>query len=295
MPRPEFVSADIFIPETPRSSSEVIRIMRNRIIKRLPPSIVQPLKAARKFIRERQEIDRTISIQDVEAIFRFIGNSTNSYLSTDYEKDFAQAIINAGISQGSSGIFYDIGAAQGFYTIFMKQIGNTVIAFEPDDELSTDLFTNLALNIKDLESVQLGTMFLYPMALGDSERTISFYTGGRNGFAPSLSHTHPSQHLTMIPMTALDTIVTRDNLPYPTIVKIDVEGAEKKVLEGGDIIFSSDAKPEHVFIEIHTNYLPLFNSNPQEVWGLFTQRYGYTPQMVIERNQQLLCHFQYNT
>ena len=50
----------------------------------------------------------------------------------------------------------------------------------------------------------------------------------------------------------LDTIVAREGLPLPDLVKIDVQGAEKDILEGG---WKSINAAEHLIVEMqHTEY-----------------------------------------
>ncbi|OGK11464.1 hypothetical protein A2954_06335 [Candidatus Roizmanbacteria bacterium RIFCSPLOWO2_01_FULL_37_12] len=59
-------------------------------------------------------------------------------------------------------------------------------------------------------------------------------------------------------------------------------------------LLRSNDKPEHIFIEIHTNYLRKFGSSAGEVVNLL-RSFGYCEEenKVWQRNKDFLCHFIY--
>ena len=56
-------------------------------------------------------------------------------------------------------------------------------------------------------------------------------------------------------MTTVDRLVA-DDAPLPTVLKIDVEGAELLVLRGATALLASTSSPRLIFLEVHPQFLP---------------------------------------
>lgn len=115
-------------------------------------------------------------------------------------------------------LFIDVGANVGTYTIWAAEHGASVISVEPDPEARRRLRRNLALNGYEADIV--------PLALANRPgRTL--FTVGRgqtNRFANSVDTEAVS-----VEATTLDELIGNR---FVAGVKIDVEGAERLVLEG---------------------------------------------------------------
>jgi FkbM family methyltransferase len=117
-------------------------------------------------------------------------------------------------------VFLDVGANVGLYTIWAIEHGARVIAIEPTPAFSALLRENLALNRYDAEIIEA--------ALGPTTGRMLFTidSGGRNHLVDGSSGD-----------TAIEVDVLRldDIAPGKDIraMKIDVEGAERRVLLGG--------------------------------------------------------------
>ncbi|MHC4213533.1 MAG: class I SAM-dependent methyltransferase [Planctomycetota bacterium] len=63
----------------------------------------------------------------------------------------------------------------------------------------------------------------------------------------------------------MDDIIASGQLPVPTVLKIDIEGAELHALRGMKKLLSSSAKPRLIFIEVHSLFLPQFGGDVTSV------------------------------
>ena len=131
-------------------------------------------------------------------------------------------------------IVYDIGANVGFFTVISaKLVGDSghVYAFEPDP----DNIKNLEHNIQ-LDSFSNITILEQAVArsTGTGELLLTGYSGSRTLSTTAKSESQKYQSCPKIPvkLVAIDDLVTQQMIPPPTVVKIDVEGAELDVLEG---------------------------------------------------------------
>jgi hypothetical protein len=75
-------------------------------------------------------------------------------------------------------------------------------------------------------------------------------------------------------------------LPNPSIIKVDVEGAEILVLQGMKDLLESPQAPRILFCEFHPEYLRYFGSDQQECIDLIESA-GYSESYRIDRFQQI--------
>lgn len=138
-------------------------------------------------------------------------------------------------------VAYDIGSAQGYYVLaFCKLIGSTgrVYAFEADNDLAEELKKTLRIN-----------------KLQDQVRIIKAY----------ISNVDEGETL------SIDEVTSNKSFPMPDIVKIDVEGAELKVLQGMEKVLVN-ASPR-IILEVHSQELE------NECLKLLT-RHGYQVRII---------------
>lgn len=129
----------------------------------------------------------------------------------------------------SDDVFYDIGANIGVYSCFVGQHVDRVIAVEPHGRTATRLRENLAGNDLDAE--------VYEYALADSTDSVPLSHPRRSPSALgtgefSLVSYENSISAERVDVISGDELIRREHLPAPTVVKIDVEGAELRTLDG---------------------------------------------------------------
>jgi FkbM family methyltransferase len=133
---------------------------------------------------------------------------------------------------GSSDVFFDVGAHVGFLSVCAASLGARVVSVEPDAANAARLRRNAELNGFDIAVVEAaawvetGTVTLVP---GGSAKEFHVVSGEG------------------VPSISLDDLAER--FGAPTVIKLDVEGAEARVLEGARHVLS-DARPI-VVCELH--------------------------------------------
>jgi FkbM family methyltransferase len=177
-------------------------------------------------------------------------------------------------------IILDIGASIGIVSIYAAPYVKEVIAFEPDKEIFHKLRKNLELN--HLEKV----ISAHNIGISDSEGEVLLNTDGVDGFSPSMSNLSRHGKQEKINVDSIDNLVAKNVIPYPTILKIDIEGAESLALSGAKELLSSVKKPRLLFIEIHPTFLKEFNSSSDEVLSLVTDN-GYDILTYSQRDDQI--------
>ena len=164
----------------------------------------------------------------------------------------------------ASKCFVDVGAHLGWYTCLAgKHMPDGIVyGFEMDD-LNYSLLQN---NVKINGCHNIKT---YHIAVTDTSGRASYI---RNSKIPSptfkLSPTvqdKKSGEVISIEAITLDDFF-KDKEVLPDVVKIDVEGAETKVLRGMKTIMNNGMAK--LFVEIHPDVLPVFNSSAEEVVSL---------------------------
>jgi FkbM family methyltransferase len=135
----------------------------------------------------------------------------------------------------------DVGAHQGLYSLLAsKKVspGGYVVAFEPSPRELRRLRSNLSLN-------QRRNVRVEPLALGSSEGTAELFVclgqeTGCNSLRPPAVH-EPVRKV-HVRVTSLDHYLQRTGISKVDFMKLDVEGAEREVLKGGNKLLS-DFRP----------------------------------------------------
>lgn len=150
---------------------------------------------------------------------------------------------------GSNAVLYDIGANIGAYSLIAAARGAKVIAFEPAPQNIYKLNKNIFLNGLNKD------IMIMPFVLTKNNCVIqSIMTARDRDFGSS--HTFSSQEQlsdsllkqTFVAME-LDTCIKVFSLSEPTMIKIDVDGAEIEVLKGAKTLLASP-KLKSILIEI---------------------------------------------
>ena len=152
-------------------------------------------------------------------------------------------------------VFFDIGANIGLYTVVAAKQGAFVIAFEPHAANIQSLLTNVRLN------GLLDRVVVSPRPLADLARVLDFnYFSLEPGSSDSqLGHTRSEKgpsftpvRIQMMMATTLDTVVYDEGARPPSLIKLDVDGNELRILHGGSKLLDSGAV-RSIQVEMHPN------------------------------------------
>jgi len=161
-------------------------------------------------------------------------------------------------------VFYDVGANHGYISIAMCRDappGFEAIAFEPLPDLSSCIMQSARRN--NIESLTV-----INAALSAKNGTSEFFLTNQSIHASFLAR-HSGARQIEVPIFALDSLVAAGALPPPSLMKIDVEGAELLVVEGAEQTLATKAPT--LICECDENAL----------------RFGYTPRVLIGRLREL--------
>jgi len=122
------------------------------------------------------------------------------------------------------GIFLDVGANIGSYTLVASETGCPVMALEPHPKTFRLLTENISLN---------GRANVRPinLAASDGPGEVVFTDGSDPGLNHIVGDGENVPQAIRVPATTLDALCIELGL-WPTVVKIDVEGHEPEVLAG---------------------------------------------------------------
>lgn len=142
------------------------------------------------------------------------------------------------------GVFYDIGANNGFFTLFASShlgVDGAVYAFEPLPENAESIRNVIRQN-------DLLNCHLEECAIADFVGDAKLYFG--NSIAtPSIDHKDGTDTSSLsVRTTTLNSFTSIH--PAPDLIKLDVEGAELAVLRGAESVIRAHKRPVWI-IEIH--------------------------------------------
>jgi len=137
--------------------------------------------------------------------------------------------------------FVDIGAHLGYFTVYAgKLIGSSgkVISIEPNMKHYSRLLKNIEINgLKEIPRT-------FNLALSDRNGTANM-----GGWDERVLHEVADGNIQVV---TFDDLCAKENI-WPDIIKIDVHGAEGKVLAGMSDVLKN--KVSHLFCELHSDLL----------------------------------------
>jgi FkbM family methyltransferase len=143
----------------------------------------------------------------------------------------------------------DVGAHYGWYTLYLSKLAankGIVYSFEPSEATFACLKQNVELN--DLHNVHL-----YKLPLSDKRETISMVVSKRfpreARYMSVIEPSTPDNYNGLLSAIPFDEVNEAEAI-YPNIVKIDVRGVWRKVVDGMRKSLYRDV--EHLYIELDT-------------------------------------------
>lgn len=133
-------------------------------------------------------------------------------------------------------VLVNVGANVGYYCCHALSMGKPVIAFEPMARNVRYLYKNIKANGWD-------GVEIFPIALSNNVGLLEIYgddTGASliKGWAGT-----PEEFKTVVPCSTMDTVLGTRLRGKKALILVDIEGAEKWMLEGAGIMLANDPKP----------------------------------------------------
>lgn len=173
-----------------------------------------------------------------------------SFCLGTYQKDVLK-VMKRHVTSGMT--VYDLGAHMGYFSLVLARLvgpDGHVFAFEPDPRNLAALHTNLEANAISRVSVT-------PAAVSDTCADVSFATFSFSSVSHIADSRTPADATTItVPSLTLDAFVYRDGNPAPQFIKIDVEGAETRVIRGAERVLR-EASPAVIVEAWHSHWTEL--------------------------------------
>lgn len=236
----------------------------------LKPKIAsKAIKTLRRIIKVNSIIIMNTETIINSGVAKFYWKTQDPYSLLGYplRGDFEQAETTIAVEiSKTSKIIVDVGGNFGWYACHLlasMESGGEIHIFEPAPSILPELYRNLELNSRaDIQVVvnetclsdKVGEVVLHvPLSVGEAFASIEVQKDyGRSNKIVREAET-------------LDSYCKRKNIQYIDFLKIDVEGAELKVLMGAREILSSNHKPVILV----------------ESWGPIVKAFGYTVKDVV--------------
>ena len=211
----------------------------------------------RDFIQE--DSYKSLTILNNKITFFVPNQITNWRVDTFFSKEPETLEWIDGFEKKENLIFWDIGANVGLYSIYnaLKNINSTTISFEPSSSNLRVLTRNISIN--NLEN----NIKVVPIPLTNKENIFQimreghFVEGGAlNTFGEKFDFQgkefEPKMKYSLLG-TTINNLIENKILEVPDYIKIDVDGIEHLILEGGNKILKNK-KIKSLSIELNKNF-----------------------------------------
>jgi FkbM family methyltransferase len=202
-----------------------------------------------------------------------------------YERGFLKFLKEMALRIGNNTVMFDVGANVGHHTLFMAPYCQQVMSFEPNPESYEKLMEKVTVN-------GLKHITAFPFGLSNGNEILSFYVpemtnSGSASFEDRSSWGH--RKITAEVKNA-DEVAASLPLSRLDLVKIDVEGFEKNVLDG--LRGTMKKYRPLVFFEFEKNTIEKFSSEA-EFFSLFPEGYRFVKVNGDERRRAVVMPFSF--
>lgn len=218
---------------------------------------------------------RKFCVNDASALFKIenIGDLFELLYIEKNERKVIDDFLNS-LKDYQSVTVFDIGANIGVYSIIADQtIPNAeIVAFEPYPTNAYKLIKNMKLNETDVDIVQI--------AISDSEELVSM-SGQKDALTTDGTVSLGESGHIFTYSKKLPYLIKQERWKIPDVVKIDVEGAEGKVIRGMSPIID---KIDVLYYEIHltnTSNIRRYNDTEESIHDFITNR-GFSQEMLTD-------------
>jgi FkbM family methyltransferase len=170
--------------------------------------------------------------KDTPLGFKLVGNV--SMQRGDFEKEETEVV---GRVLRYADVFINVGANIGYYCCLALASGKKVVAFEPID-------LNLKYLLKNILANGGGSNIeIFPLALSNRTGVIEIYGSGTGASLLKGWAGAPGQFVSLAPTSTMDTVLGSRFEGTKCFILVDIEGAEKSMLEGATMLLSANPRP----------------------------------------------------
>jgi FkbM family methyltransferase len=200
------------------------------------------------------------------------------YLGGNFEREEVR-FLEANVKPED--ICFDIGANIGYFSLIMAKLASrgAVYSMEPVPFNFQLLNTNIQLN-------RFANVHPYRLAASDAPGRAEFTVSADGAFSSFIDTKRmPVESRIVVDVTTLDKFCEANSIARIDCLKVDVEGAEGKMLAGAAGLLSDPARrPRFIILELYNPMLTQYGCDIQRIVALL-RGYGYEP--YVDKRGQL--------
>jgi FkbM family methyltransferase len=240
-------------------------VLPNKLTSLVKPIVERFPRLAAGFRYIRDQIDFMEEPKTTPWGFKLTGNpamaqGTFEPAETELVRDLLQNVD----------ILVNVGANVGYYCCHALSMGKPVIAFEPIER-------NLRYLCKNIKSNGWSGAEIFPIALSNSIGVLEIYGGNTGASIVKGWAGIPESYVTLVPSSTMDVVLSTRLRGKKVLIVVDIEGAEKWMLEGASIMLVNNPKPIWLVEVVTKENQPQgveINPNFKSTFQLFIQN-GY--------------------